>query len=187
MKKTLFILGLFTITIFNCSKDDDSNSGNIEDTYADLSNISGDEGSRIEVTQNNEDLIYTGQNVLGWGTSTLLNQNYSKDLRLLNEGFETLEIRMSIPSNLDFVESAVNTHGLSGTTLLLQDTQDLDSVIVEMYTSQNQEREQFFGTLEIRRNVSYLNDVLDMVGTFEITRNGQTIKGLFWKKEVANW
>jgi len=185
MKKILFILSLITLTAFSCSKDDDN--GNTDDAFADLSNISGDEGSRIILTQNNEDLVYTGQNVLGWGTNSLLNQNYVKDLRLLHDGFDTIEIRMSVPGDLDFVEAAVDTHGLNGATLLLQNTENLDSVIVEMYTTENQERDHFFGTLEIRRNVPYLNEVLDMVGTFEITRDGQTIRGLFWKKDVSNW
>ncbi|TXE12759.1 hypothetical protein FUA26_02880 [Seonamhaeicola algicola] len=185
LKTPLIILCFTILTIFSCSKDDDNGSNNND--FADLSFVSGDEGSRIVLTQNNEDLVYSGKNVLGWDTSALLNLNYAKSLRLLHNGFETIEIRMSVPSNLDFVEAAVNTHGLHGSTVLLQNTQDLSSVIVEMYSTKNQERQQFFGTLEIKRHVNYQNSVIDMVGSFEITRNGQTIKGLFWKKDVANW
>ena len=187
MKKLVFILILTSSTLFSCSKDDTNDNGSTNDPFSDLSNISGDEGSRIEVTQNAENLVFSGSNVLGWGGASLLNLNYSKNLRLLHDDFETLYLTFSVPSNLDFIEAAVGSHGLSGSTLQLIDTENLDSVIVEMYTTENQERNQFFGTLEIRRNVSYLNDVLDMVGSFEITRDGQIIKGLFWKKEVANW
>ncbi|GAA0871088.1 hypothetical protein GCM10009117_02330 [Gangjinia marincola] len=192
---TLILISLVSISIFSCSKDDDDNTSNDpeEIAFEDLSYIQGDEGSRIEVfttggksSSSETGVVYTGQNILGWDGGQLLNLNYWKQLRILNTDFETLHIRMNIPSGQDFVEAAVNTHGLHGSTLLLQDTQFLDDVIVEMYTNKGGIK-QFFGELTLRRNVEYLGDVLDLVGSYEIIRDNQTIKGLFWKKEVANW
>lgn len=192
MKTSHTILSIMVscLICFSCSEDDDSGNDTAnENNYADLSNISGDEGSRILVTQNNQEITYAGANVLGWEGTQLLNLNYSSNLRLLHDDFETITIWFSIPADFDFVETAVGTHGLHGYTVQLQDTQFLDAPIVEMYINLPGEadRTQFFGSLEIRRNVEHLGSVLDMVGTFEITRDGQTINGLFWKKEVANW
>ncbi|MFK7834567.1 MAG: hypothetical protein AB8B52_14940 [Winogradskyella sp.] len=188
MKNVLFILSLILIVCTSCDKDDDT-TNQAENTYASLSNISGEEGSRIIVTQNNEELIFSGSNVLGWSGGQLLNLNYYSTLRLLHDDFETIGIWFSVPQGLNFVDTAVGSHGLHGFTVQLQDTQNLDGPIVEMYldTAGPGDRPQFFGDLEIRRSVEHLGTVYDMVGTFEITREGQTVKGLFWKKEVANW
>ena len=186
MKNTLFLLACTALLLFNCSKDDgDSENGN---TSVDLSVISGVEGTKMETNNSSGNKVsYSGNLVIGWDTAQLLNTNYAKILRLSLPDFGTLYIRFSIPSGSEFLDVAVKEHALYGTTVLLQDTEDLEDTIVEMYTVENNTAQQFTGKLELKRAVDHLGSVIDMVGTFEIERNGQSYTGLFWKTEVAGW
>ncbi|MEM6516568.1 MAG: hypothetical protein AAF688_10335 [Bacteroidota bacterium] len=181
----LLFSGLLAFSLISCSNSDDDDSQN---NQPDLSFITGAEGCQIEVKIDNLDgVTYSGQNVLGWDTSQLLSTNYMTQLRLTHDGFPTLNIRFFVESGISVENAVVGENGLIGMDIPLQDTESLSGSQAHMFIFENSETTSFTGTLEIRQNVVYLDTVLDMVGTFEITSGNRTITGGFWKQDVSQW
>lgn len=154
--------------------------------------ISTVEGSNFTLRHPDGTEESIGSEVLfGWINGQLLEGNYFKQLRI-GTSVGTMELRMSFPGDAPLTGLIEGVHTMRGTRLLLEQTQVLDSVQVEMYFQSSDPPfgglTNATGTVEIRLDVTALLDVYDIVGEVSADIPGVDgsygISGFFWALDI---
>ena len=129
--------------------------------------------------------------ILGWINGQLLEGNYSKQLRIGTQ-IGAMELRMSFPSGAPPTGLIEGVHELRGFRLLLEDTQVLDSVQVELFFQSSDPPfdglTNATGTVEIFLDVNTPLGVYDIAGEIDakiMGADGQYgIIGTFWARTI---
>ena len=154
--------------------------------------VRGDEGSDLTLRHpDGDEESIDGDVILGWINGQLLEGNYVKQLRI-GTSINTMELRMSFPGDAPPTGLIEGVHSLRGTRLLLEDTQVVDSVQVEIYFQRSDPPfaglTNATGTVEISLDVNTGLDVYDIVGEIHgdiIGVDGTYgINGFFWAREI---
>lgn len=183
----IFILSLFILT--SCDKDDDSET--VSEKPFGSGFVTGEKGSDFEIIKNGVKESCVGDNVIGWVGGQLLGSNYYKQIMAGCDDY-WFALRINIPQGTLFEPIAERKHDLYATHLLLQNTQYLDTVLVEFYqnTYNPPIKDNSSGTVEIQRDVTISGQKYSVVGYVDahFYNNGDitTVKGYFWSKD-ASW
>lgn len=162
------------------------------DVPGDFAFIRGDEGSDLTLRRpdGSEESI-DGSVVLGWINGQLLEGNYYKQLRIGTE-LGTMDIRMSFPGDAPPTGLIEGVHMLRETRLLLEDTQVLDEVQVELFFQTSDPPfdglTNAAGTVQIFLDVDTPLATYDIAGEVDATIRGvdgeYAITGQFWARSI---
>jgi len=154
--------------------------------------VRGEEGSDLTLRHPDGDEESVDGNVIfGWTNGQLLEGNYFKQLRI-GTSIGTMALRMSFPGDAPPTGLIEGVHQLRGSRLLLEDTQVVDSVQVEIYFQSSDPPfdglTNATGTVEISLDVNTGLDVYDIVGEIHGSISGVDgsygINGFFWAREI---
>jgi len=188
-KSSLFFC-FFALLSFSCDKDDDTNdTPNVQNpAYA---AVFGPTGHSFQVISGGEIQTNSGTTILGWDGGQLLNGSYFRLLRFSGMP-NTFALRMSMPASSNFSEAAPGDHGLYEFVLPLQDTQNLQDIVVEFYQNNGSPAIQgnATGNVTLERNVSHAGNTYSLIGNVEAQFFNAgtlvTVSGTFWSQEL-NW
>lgn len=132
-----------------------------------------------------------GEVLFGWNNGQLLNGNYFKQLRI-GTSIGVMELKMSFPGDTPSTGLIEGPHTLRGTRLLLEQTQALDSVQVEVFFQSSDPPfdglTNATGAVEMRLDVTAPLQVYDIVGEIDAEIRGVDgsygLSGYFWAEVV---
>ena len=125
-----------------------------------------------------------GEVVIPWEFGQLLNLNHFALIRF-RAGTQVLWLRYSMAKDRPWQEEVYREHMLRGSELPLQETQQLDGTIVELYvTSGDLLKGHALGQVTMRRDVTVNNIVYALVGELDVQWNTDdgwaTLSGGLW-------
>lgn len=162
------------------------------DGFGNFGFISSVEGSSLTLRHPDGTEESIGSEVLfGWINGQLLGGNYLKQLRI-GTSIGTMELKMSFPGDAPPTGLIEGAHTLRGSRLLLEQTQVLDEVQVEVFFQSSDPPfdglTNATGTVEIRLDVTALLSVYDIVGEINADIQGVDgsygINGYFWAEVI---
>lgn len=132
-----------------------------------------------------------GEVLFGWTNGQLLGGNYFKQLRI-GTSIGSMDLRMSFPGDAPPTGLIEGVHGLLGSRLLLEQTQVVDEVQVEVFFQSSDPPfnglTNATGTVEIFLDVTALLGVYDIAGEIKADISGVDgsygIDGYFWAEEI---
>lgn len=154
--------------------------------------IRGEEGSELTLRRpdGTEESI-GGDTIFGWSNGQLLEGNYYKQLRIGTD-IGTMDLRLSFPGDAPPTGLIEGVHELRGTRLLLEDTQVIEEVQVEVFFQTSDPPfdglTNATGTVEIYLDVNAGLGLYDIAGEIraEISGEGGTyvLDGYFWAETI---
>ncbi|MBW2188497.1 MAG: hypothetical protein JRG93_02745 [Deltaproteobacteria bacterium] len=129
--------------------------------------------------------------IFGWINGQLLGGNYFKQLRIVTS-IGTMDLKMSFPGDAPPTGLIEGVHTLRGSRLLLEQTQVLDDVQVEVFFQRSDPPfdglTNATGTVEIFLDVTALLAVYDIAGEISADISGTDgsygINGYFWARDI---
>jgi len=132
-----------------------------------------------------------GEVLFGWTNGQLLGGNYFKQLRI-GTSIGSMDLKMSFPGDAPPTGLIEGVHELRGSRLLLEQTQVIDEVQVELFFQSSDPPfnglTNATGTVEIFLDVTALLAVYDIAGEVDATISGVDgsygLNGYFWAEEI---
>jgi len=185
-----FALLITSILLISCDEDDDSNNAptNQNPAYA---AVFGPTGHSFQIIGGGQTQTNSGTTVIGWDGGQLLNGSYFRLLRFSGTPYN-FALRMSMPASSNFSDTAPGDHDLYEFILPLQETQNLQDIVVEFYQNNVTPAIQGngTGTVTLERNVAFAGTTYSLIGTVEAqffnAGTPTTVSGTFWSQEL-NW
>jgi len=184
----------FGLLITGCNDDDSSGPSGPAGPAQGYSFINTEVGSSLEITYPGGTPTQAGSDFVSgaFDGGQLLNLNYWKQVTIgSTEG--SFFLRWNFPQSVNWVDTINDSFGLYNFPLLLQDTGNLNSIIVEFTKVGTSEGEFLHGNasgqITLLRDVNTNLGVYSMVGEIDavFTVNGQqtSVVGSFWNKEFV--